>query len=80
LTSTPLCDALHILHTENKTCLEDTVQTLDAVRNELYNTTETMRRMTTNVRQNIYAAKKARAAAKEAVEVLVDKANLEMTR
>ncbi|KAF2623202.1 hypothetical protein BU25DRAFT_478355, partial [Macroventuria anomochaeta] len=57
---------------------EYTAQSLVAVKAELKNTTEAIRGIISNVQQNTHAGEKARAAAKEAVEV--GKANLEMMR
>ena len=73
-----ICDALRILQTETKTATETTVNTLDAIKNEVKNNTETIRGMVTNVQRNMHAGEEARAAAKEAVEV--GKKNLEMAR
>jgi hypothetical protein len=64
--------------TAAKAIVGNTAQTLDAVNNELKNTTETIRRITTDIQQNINAGEEARTAAKEAVELV--KANLEMAR
>ena len=73
-----ICDALRILQTETKTATETTVNTLDAIKNEVEKNTEIIRGMVTNVQRNMHAGEEAREAAKEAVKV--GKTNLEMTR
>jgi len=55
-----------------------TAQALNDIRNELKNTTETVRQSSASVQQNINTREEARAAAREASEV--GKAVMEMTR
>lgn len=75
---TTVCDAIRMAQIEAKAVAENNTQALSEIRNELKNTTETIRQTTTIAQQTVNMRGDTRAAAREAATV--GKTTMEITR